>query len=603
MAVLTKSGLRVVAYRGLTALPDPKDELNWIQNLNFSTGYPGGIYLDANFDLMRELHDWWVMTGMDRLVFYSGRRMAYEGYLIEKEQIWSAGADEVLSAHLSGGFGKILMKERLAKPWLDTRLDDEYWRWQTDITVYTGAEKATIDRNYRLRFTPKNVAWTSGEFAAVRYTMPIGQTAKTLNYVCKVTPGGQSWEVSAYRSTNGTSWTLMNTTNGDSFTGGITTSVVTTGTVTLGITLGTPSRYVEMRFYARANQTPAADGTIYGEATSLEIASATSGPSANTVATDIAAAYNDVLSSDTEHIVTVSLTLKPFIADDDMLADILNEAIKIGDASNNRLAFGLLASEQARTPAGKPVLFLESYPDPAAGYDLVVHRQGEDNIVGDIIVSKDFSRLANTIHLRYQDELGYLVRLTPDDDATLKDQTSIDRWGRQVGVVALGYSTQAVALANAKRILKTYKDPLNVAQPITVANTIRTVTGDQIHVSLARAGLRLRLADITDDLTGKPVTMVVTGTSYDDESETTQLTFGQAMDPLLTILEAPRLAADEGETGGNGGGSGGMDTSNLNWRKRKEVIAYAKAHNIDLSKVTSFKEKQKIIKGSRKFRG
>jgi hypothetical protein len=530
--------------------------MGWIRNLNFRSGYPGGLYLDASFDAPRELHDWWAMNGMDRLAIFAGRRLAYEGYLIERERIYSAGADETLAAHLVGGFGAILMKERMAKAWQDIRIDDEFWREQKDITVYTGAEKATVDRNNRLRFTPKEVAWVSGEFGAVRYTMSIGETTKTVSYVCTVAPGGQSWEVAAYRSTNGTSWTLMNNANGDTFAFGLTTSVQTTGTQQVIITLGTPSRYVELRFYARANQTPATDGTIYGELTELTITSA-SGLAADTVAADIVAAYSDKLNADVEHIFPINLSLGPFVAEDDTLADILDEAIAKGDVNHNRLAFGLLASDRARTPDGKPVLFLETYPDPAAGYDLVISRQDqEDGIVGDVDVSKDWSRVANSIHLRFNDAQGYTVRLTPDDDATLKDQTSIDRWGRLPGLVSLGYSVQATALANAKRILKTYKDPLNVAQPISVTGAIRTASSGRIHAALCRAGLRLKLADVVDELTGAPATMVITGTSYDDESETAQLTFGQAQDPLLTILEAPLITEDEEEDGGSGGGGG-----------------------------------------------
>jgi hypothetical protein len=59
------------------------------------------------------------------------------------------------------------------------------------------------------------------------------------------------------------------------------------------------------------------------------------------------------------------------------------------------------------------------------------------------------------------------------------------------------------------------------------------------------------------------------------------------------------IGADE-EAGASGGGGGGSDTSGLNWRKRKNVKAYAKKHGINLANVTSWAEKQRIIKASRR---
>lgn len=624
MPIYTESGIQAIAYRGTAVLPDPGKDLYWIGGLNFRTGYPGGLFLDGDFELQHDLADFWAVQGLDRIVFYEGRNVVYEGRLVEMERVYGQGADEYILAHLAGDFATTLMKERLAKPWVTNLVDEDTWRWQTDTTIYLLAEKCETDRRNRVRFTPKAVACGNGDFGAVRATAPSGQTWKKIVYDYDLQEAAQQWEIAVYRSTNGTSWTLVASANGDTISGSSTTTTVVgaSGTGSLTATFGTPSRYIELRFYSRAAQTPASDGTIYGQYKNIKLYTETSAINATEVAKDIIGAFSSKFNSLDEYIQSCTLDLEPFIAEDDTLADILADAVRRGDASNNRWAFGLRESELARTPNGLPVLFLEPYPDPEAGYDLVINRQSEDDdIAGEISISKDYTRIANDIIVRWSDEAGFEQRLTSTEDATLKDQTSIDRWGRQVGLVTLDYSTQAMAVANARRILATYKDPLNIAQSIKLRGYVRTGDGDTIHVSRVRAGLRLMVEDVIDELTGAAVTLVITGQSYEDDADTATLTFGQTIDPILTILARPVQEVEEVEQESDGGGEvGDMDSGDaggggeigvtgepgrLNFYKTK---IWKKALKLGLATQDQFKklsaqEKKKLKKAVRKKLG
>ena len=50
-----------------------------------------------------------------------------------------------------------------------------------------------------------------------------------------------------------------------------------------------------------------------------------------------------------------------------------------------------------------------------------------------------------------------------------------------------------------------------------------------------RAGMRIRILDYIDDLSGTGLTMIITGTNYDAETEIVSITTG-AMDDLASII-------------------------------------------------------------------
>ena len=180
---------------------------------------------------------------------------------------------------------------------------------------------------------------------------------------------------------------------------------------------------------------------------------------------------------------------------------------------------------------------IEQYP-VLTDYDLAL-RLDEINIAGPIEINQDFEAIANWIIVQYYDENGWSHWITPDDDATLKDTTSIADYGQRDSILTLGYSTSTVATNNGKRILATNKDPQWNSSPISVWDYIRRKNSDPILPSRIRAGQRLKIENFMRDLSGTGLTMLITGTRYEDESGICTMTFGQPLSPLLTILTPP----------------------------------------------------------------
>ena len=79
---MTHNQLTVEVYSsGTTRIVDPAGELPWAQSINFSTGYPGGLYLAGSLYIPRDILRQWAVAGAQRVVFRNGLTIVYEGYI------------------------------------------------------------------------------------------------------------------------------------------------------------------------------------------------------------------------------------------------------------------------------------------------------------------------------------------------------------------------------------------------------------------------------------------------------------------------------------------------------------------------------------------
>jgi len=550
--------LTIEAYSsGTTRIADPAGELITAQDIRFATNYPGGLYGDASFYVPREVVNYWALRGAQRVAVLNGMRTVYEGYVDRLESLLQTQGGQGISVPLIGAWGKICMARRWRKRWADDRISDEIWMYQTTIATYTAAEKCTVDRQSRLRFTPKAEAWGNNEFAAVRYTMPVGETVKKVTYSYDLQEGGQSWEISVWRSTDAVSWTQMTGATGETYTTGTTTVITASGTGSINVTLATPSRYLELRFYARAGQTPTSDGTYYGEFSSVVVYSETSAINLTEVAKDVRGKITDLNSSEIL-IASNTYSLVPLVFDRwETTADILTEAASFGDASFNSWACGLRASGTAPTPDGKPILFDEQQP-ALTDYDYAL-RWGEENIAGNFQLVQDHGQIRNWIIVEYQDENRRTQYLTPDDDADLKDTTSMADYGQRDHVLSVGQATVAMAENYGRRELARRKDPTwTVTSAIPVVGYVRAKNGQPVPSSEIVAGKRLKVENYprVPGSTGTSPIFLISRTDYDDTSQVTSMSFG----PLSELFIAPFAFPESGggdATPDAGGGSGG----------------------------------------------
>jgi hypothetical protein len=582
------NNLRVEVYAsGTTRITDPGNELGRAENIRFATGFPSGLYLEGECFVPRKTLRYWQVKGGRRIVIRNGQKLVYEGK-IASEGFEVGENTEGAPVEAVGYWSGALMERRLRKRWSDQRLDDWAWAYQT---AASGAELCSLDRNYRMRFTPKAEAWTSGDYAAVRYTMPTGQTVKKIDYDYDLQEGGQAWEIAIHNV--GTSTDVV--------------SVTSTGSAaSQSHTLATPSQSIELRFYARANQTPTSDGTYYGEFSNITVYSETSQVNMEEICIDAVGTLSSELNSATTLITAAGteLDLTPFMEDDwAMWADVLARAVERGDGAYNPWAVQVVGSESIASPDGKPILKLWQFP-AETDYDLAV-RLAEQNLRGRVQIVRDNLRVRNWIVVGYTDANGVQQYVTPDDDSSLKDTDSITAYGQRDDVLELGESTSAIALAAGQRYLAYYKDPrYRVLGALTVAGYVRGRGKRVIPACEVTAGMRLRIEDVLVDAQGTGLTMLITRTQYEDNGEYLSMQFGE-LDTLLFPRMVFRHKGDPdagiglpemGEGVGGGGGGG----KRLNWKRR--VGAKPGTPLWDKLSRMGWKEKQAYLAAWRKKR-
>ena len=267
----TFNHLTVTASRKTVYVPE--ERLKRAFNFRIRTVYPGGLYASCTFSIPLFANEQLMIRGGDYLMVKNGNTLVFDGYIVNltPAPFGQVGNTEI---ELSGAWDYTLRQQGINKRWRDNRLDDKVWTFSTNLTG-DGDSQCTIDRKNRLRFTPKGVAWANGDYAALRYTQPYGQTTKRITYSYDLLEGAQAWEISVWRSTDASSWTKMTNASGETYGTGTTTVITATGTGSIDVTLATPSRYIELRFYARAAQTPTEDGADYGEFNTMRVHSET----------------------------------------------------------------------------------------------------------------------------------------------------------------------------------------------------------------------------------------------------------------------------------------------------------------------------------------
>lgn len=614
------NGITILVYKSAlaptTPIVDMPGELRWAENIQWSSHYPGGRYGDASFFIERPVTDPWELRGGQRVTFFNSGIVVYEGFIAAINMIVDEDIEgcEVI---LSGATDWLLMNYAIEKRWADNRTSPDVWVPQ-EVSGNTDDLFDISNRGNNVYMSPKNATFADGDYTAVRYTMPVGETVKRLKYTYDFNEVSGAWEISVWRSTDGSSFTQMTSGSGETYTTGTTTVITADGTASIDVTLATPSRYIELRYYAKGANTPTYQDHNYAEWSAIMVYSEIeTAITAVTITADIVTAMNTdgYLNSSTLALVSPAspLTLEPFYTQGyPSAADVLNDAWGRGDAVYARYAWIVLDADSSPDPDGKPVLDTGAYPD-LSDFGYAIH-YGEENIESSVEVTEDFAAIANDIVLSYTDELGVLHYITSDDDANLTDATSVSDYGLHQVRLDCGQTTSAEAIAYGRRFLATYKDPQwRLLSPITISDTIRRKNSGYLPVCQFSAEARLKLENFPTGVGVQDFVFVVTATAYDVDTDQVTITCGVPGAPLgarqvPSLVSAPpdevwSDGATEASGSGGGGNKQGPKGRDTNWRKRKYVQAYAKAKGIDLSKVPGRSpERDKIVRDAWKNR-
>jgi len=510
--------LKLKIYDGQTSTTEVQDTDRAIEQAtidSFASVYPGGLFSTARVFTARDpLATWQVQLGQ-RVAIYNGLEIAWEG-VINAIGIGTRGDLTGTIIDCTGQWAALLEQRTWNKVWADQRLTEQAWTRQAQGDA---DNMANVDRLNRIGVGPQVRAWTAGDVvAAFRYTMPTGETIKRIKATLRNRENGQNWITRVYDPVGAA--TLFSET-GD----GVSTAT--------DHTLATPRQYVEFQFVSNANQTPT---IAYGRMSAVTVYSETGNINPTEIVKDVRAKITEI-NSDEARIGSNTFTLEPFASNgQEPIASIVRRVMSYGDAAYNSWAAYLGPSDWASVPDGKPVLCLEQYP-ALTDYDLVV-RIGDQNLIGQPEFKRSVSEVANWIAVRYRDEAGNDITLTPDDDATLKDTASIALYGERQMVVDAGTATAASAANYAKRILAARKDThYKATSPITVSGWILTKQGIKLPACRIRAGLRVLIENSIVD-----TPFLITGVEYTPASRTARITMG--VPDSLAVYLAQRALLD-----------------------------------------------------------
>jgi len=509
------NSLDIIVYNGTTELDRFLVGTNTADSISIETQYPFGLYGPCSFRVPRDILSSWGIRGANRISIFNGIVPIYEGRITNlKNAVDSAGASALVEC--AGMWGDLLNRAYIDGMWVDTRMDQANWHPQ--LWMNASSKVTWEQQDARLRITPKNVAFLNTEFASLRYDVQAGKTIKRITYDYDLQEGAQQWTIKIW---NGA---LGNIEPG--------TTIAATGTGSIDVTLGTATTWLELIFESNANQTPAADGTIYGEWSNMCVYYEAGSINLTEIAKDVVGylVTDGIVNADVSKIGTNSLALVPFSITTGTAARILAEAAKYGDSNYNRWAVGVKHSLYAQTPNGKPVIYAEQYP-VLTDYDYVVSMEEAG-----IQVAQNYDAIVNWVVVEYKDPNGVTKRKDPDSDATLTDAASVALYGKRLppGGALKVDTNETLALNFARVYLAANKLPQWTASgPIHVKGFIRHKQQFRLPASQIEAGKRLRIENSLQDLSGSGLTFIIQKTRYNDDDETCEITIG-VPDDLVT---------------------------------------------------------------------
>lgn len=514
---------------GTTPIVDSDGDLPRVDSIRYSTGYPGGLYLNASMFVPRDIARSWLIKGAQRLVIRNGQTPVFEGKIGDLDRALQRSS-EGIKISVVGYWGSLLMTRRWRKRWADHRLSESVWG--KVIGTSGVADYLNVSRGDGvLRMIPQvGVDWIENDAVSLRYEMPTGELVKRAVFDFDFSEGTQAWKIAFVSDPDGTpteEWTATSS-----------------GTGSEDIALSDTSLAAEIILTSVSAQTIPSGTSPYAEFTSLVMYSETGAIDLTQIATDVVGEFTD-LSADVFEIDSNTLSLVPFIEDRfPTAAEILMDAASYGDSSENQWATGVYASEVSTDD--KPLLFVEQYPD-LTDYDYAV-RVDEPTLeppfdISEGYIGSDENNVWNWIVVQYRDEDGFVQYVTPDDDANLTDADSITDWGQRDYLLRIRHGDVTAATNFGRRFLASHKDPVwHMTRPIKVKGSIRAKSGNLVPASEIRAGKRIRVENFLRDpaLGTDDLIFLITKTDYDDSKEVCTITIGRP-DSLDVILAQQAL--------------------------------------------------------------
>lgn len=506
------------------------------RGIRFGSIFPGGYSTISFFipcDITIPLE---IMEGCKVLAF-NWTLEVWHGFIVSIAYVLGANGDTGIQILGAGAFGYVMGSERIDKRWADNRITPDVWIAGTapGLSDANSDRFSTIDRSKsRLRIETKNASYSALDASSLYYEMPIGDAVKRAKLSYQLQEGAGDLVLRLYNQAAAANvW-----------------SVSASGSGTRDDTLGTPSRRIQMTLYANSAHSGTSDGSRFGQiddavsgANALMIYSETGNINAYEVAKDLVGLLSR-LSSNTDRISSaLTVSVEPFITTGkEAAASILARICSYGDTSYWPIGYAVWGSQEVTDE--KPQLVVEPYP-ALTSCEYVIDA-GDPLLEAPAQIVRDVNSVVNYVSVRYTDPEGREKIVTPDDDATLKDDASIAFYGKREADTDphVGTGTSDLAIRAGRAFLANKKDPRPyVSAPLRVYGSIRNYDGGETPVSEIRAGQRVKLANIADDVlnqTGVGATFIITETEYSDDDQSVMISCGMP-DSLASFLAAMSL--------------------------------------------------------------
>jgi len=493
------------------------DDYHAATGITFDGFYPGGLFGTASFFVPRPpARLGLIMPGM-RVKIRNGNVTVWEGYVSARTLVTEENASGAQYTCL-GAWGYLFEGALINKPWADNRISGDVW---LDVTAQHSPSDVSLnnyvslDRQDRLHFTPNSTrdaagaetGWTTNQYHRITRTVPTGQTIKRITYNCDLQEGAQAWIGGIF---NGA-------------TNAAETTYTSSGTATADTTLGTPSQTIWIYLQSGGNQSPPTDDTVYWEVTEMTEYTELGSINSTEIAKDIIPMVTGCSTAETG-IGSNTLSLVPFVAENITAAQTLINAAAFGDSSYNSWAFYVEDSD--KSPDDKPILYYAQQPELTTAEYYI--RLEDKNLQPPVSLSQDTAEVRNWISVRYTDIDGRQVILSPDDDANLKDTTSIAAYGTRAEEITIDTTSATLAANYGRRYLASRKDPQwTIDSGLTIQGYIRNATEGHVPAANIRPGERVRIENFIEDISGTGLTFLITGTDYNDETQTNTLQIGR----------------------------------------------------------------------------
>lgn len=495
----------------------------------------GGIFLDAEIFVQRDNpRGAWIVEDMQRIAIFRQQTMIWEGRI-----------DAISDSSMGGAPGNTLRcvgswgwemdgphAPRIDKPW--TILDVSEGVWPRIATV-DAADLCDIKRTAgTIRFIPKLELWTSGQVARIEMSVPTGQTIKRIQFDFNLThEGGNNFDAYLTNGSGTTIWSQLTATTGSQDLISSSEPFTATQTIRFELRAGANSTATgsDLNFLEISNLIVSTEeGPIDAEAMSVDIIGEHSGLNSSTALIDPDLTYVDLETGggDPGSIKTFGWICR-FIAG-------------FGDSSQNPLQHSLVASTEAATPNGLPLLKLTTVPD-LSDHEYVVSISNEIDPYSQVppVFRRKYIANDGIGTYRLPEGLGFET-VTSADDANLKDSDKVTADGSRVFLFDAGLGTQADAVnVGRARLSQLTKPDFYMSGPISVTGTIRNKAGARVDVALVQAGERIKIDDYIDDRSDQSnagLILLITGVSKTRDGLVLSITAGIPDDQSLQLRKA-----------------------------------------------------------------